>query len=90
MMYANNMGGGGWVVSIVGTLFIVALVIVAVVWFVSSRHSSPLASTGSASEILDRRLASGEISSEHYHELRQTLSATTASGAPANPAGAPR
>jgi uncharacterized membrane protein len=90
MMYANNMGGGGWVVSIVGTLIIVALLVAAIVWFASSRRSGPQALTGSAREILDRRLASGEISSEHYDELRQTLSATAANGTPANPAGTPR
>jgi hypothetical protein len=36
MMYANNMGSGGWAVSIIGTMIIVAL-IVAVIWIASDR-----------------------------------------------------
>jgi hypothetical protein len=37
MMYANNMGSGGWVISIIGTLIIVALIVAAVLWLASGR-----------------------------------------------------
>jgi hypothetical protein len=37
MMYANNMGGGGWVISIVGTLIIVALIVAVALWLASGR-----------------------------------------------------
>jgi hypothetical protein len=37
MMYTNGMGGGGWVISIIGMLIIVALVVAAVLWLVSRR-----------------------------------------------------
>jgi heme/copper-type cytochrome/quinol oxidase subunit 4 len=37
MMYANNMGSGGWVISIIGTLIIVVLVVAGVFWLASGR-----------------------------------------------------
>jgi hypothetical protein len=37
MMYANNMGGGGWVIWIIGTLIVVALIVAAVFWLASGR-----------------------------------------------------
>jgi hypothetical protein len=37
MMYANNMGGGGWAVSIIATVIIVGLIVAAVVWIASDR-----------------------------------------------------
>ena len=37
MMYANNMGSGGWVISIIGTLIVVALIAAAVIWIASDR-----------------------------------------------------
>jgi heme/copper-type cytochrome/quinol oxidase subunit 4 len=40
MMYGNNMGSGGWAVSIVATVIIVALIVAAVLWLASSRNSS--------------------------------------------------
>jgi len=40
MMYGNHMGGGGWAVSIIGTVIIVALILAAVLWLASSRNSS--------------------------------------------------
>jgi uncharacterized membrane protein len=93
MMYDNNVGGGGWVVAIIGMLIIVGLIVASVIWFVSARRSGPqvsVASAASADEILDQRLASGEITSEQYDGLRQTLAATTSSASrPTSAAGTP-
>jgi uncharacterized membrane protein len=90
MMYANHMDTGGWVVSIIGTLIIVVLIVTAVVWLASHRSVGPDALAGSAGEILDRRLARGEVTSEQYDELRHTLATTASSGTrPASPANSP-
>jgi uncharacterized membrane protein len=64
MYWGNHMGAGSWIFSIICALIIVALLVAAIVWLVSSRGSTLQASSGSANEILDRRLASGEIPSE--------------------------
>jgi hypothetical protein len=37
MMYGNHMGGGGWAVSIIGTVIVVALIVAAVIWIASDR-----------------------------------------------------
>jgi len=79
MMYGNHMGAGGWIFSIVGTLIVTALVIATILWLASSRRESSQASSESAGAILDRRLASGEITSSQYDELRQALTASTSS-----------
>jgi uncharacterized membrane protein len=78
------MSTGGWIFSILGTFVIVALIIAAVVWLASDRGDGPKASAESSREILDGRLASGEITPEHYRELRETLG-TSLSGEPRPP-----
>jgi putative membrane protein len=72
------MSTAGWILSILWTLIIVALVVAGIVWLVSalgSRGADARApSSGpSAREILDRRLASGELTLEQYHQLRDTI-----------------
>jgi uncharacterized membrane protein len=89
MMYGNHMGGGGWAVSIVASVIIVGLIAAATLWLVSSRRASPQASAGAAGEILDRRLASGEITSEQYEELRGTLGSAPRDQHPPSPVGGP-
>jgi hypothetical protein len=59
MMYDNNVGGGSWVVAIIGMLIIVGLIVASVIWFVSGPRAGPQASVAPADEILNRRLASG-------------------------------
>jgi uncharacterized membrane protein len=87
MMYGNHMGGGGWAASIIVTVILVGLVVAAIVWLVSRRSGSPSASAGGACEILDRRLASGEITSEQYKELRETLGSSPRDQQPPSPVG---
>ena len=81
MMYGNHMNGGGWVLSILVTLVIVALIVTSLVWFARNRahNARPRdmgAKSGSARELLDRRFASGEITPEEYQRVRETLSGT--------------
>jgi uncharacterized membrane protein len=62
---------GGWILSIFGTLIILALIVGAIVWMFSklgNRSGSRAALAVSTGEILDRRLANGEITPEQYDQ----------------------
>ena len=95
MYWGNHMSAGGWILSVLWTLIIVVLIVAGIVWLVSarsSRGSGPQAQEASAREILDRRLASGELTIEQYRHLRETLddnaSSTPADSQPLRPASA--
>jgi putative membrane protein len=64
--------GGGWM-WLWGTLMVLSWVIIitAAVWWVlrANRHGG----TGRARDILDERLASGELTPEEYRERREAL-----------------
>ena len=80
MMYWNgHMSAAGWILSVVWTLIILALVVAGIVWLVSAlgnrenRAAASQTSDASAREILDRRLASGELTVEQHEQLRETI-----------------
>lgn len=77
MMYGyNHMTAGGWIVMILAAVIVVALVVATIAWTTRGRRSrrdSAAAGASAALEILDRRLASGEIKTDQYVELRRTL-----------------
>jgi uncharacterized membrane protein len=77
MMYWNgHMTGADWVFSIFGSLLLLTLVIGVIFLVVSAlgnRSTNSPASDASARGILDRRLATGELTVEQYHELRDAL-----------------
>jgi uncharacterized membrane protein len=81
MMYWNgHMTTAGWVVAILWTVIILALIAGAIAWLVSALRSDGAGAPGatseaSAREILDRRLAKGEISLDQYKELREAIGA---------------
>jgi uncharacterized membrane protein len=83
MMYGSNMGAGGWAFSIFATLIIIGLILATAIWFALSRRPDRRAGDGptlaSAREILDRRLASDEITADQYDQLREKLDARPAS-----------
>jgi len=84
MDWNGHMTGGGWVASILAMIIMLALVVGAIVWITrlfSERPSTSGAQSTSALEILDARLASGEIKTEQYEQLRQTLDARPDRGA---------
>jgi uncharacterized membrane protein len=92
-------GGGGWVLPAIMMLLFVVLAAAAVYLLLrnqsSTRPSLPAAgSPGSAREMLDRRLVSGEIGEEEYRRLRAALADATAPPAPSTSApispGAPQ
>ncbi|MHB8491112.1 MAG: SHOCT domain-containing protein [Solirubrobacteraceae bacterium] len=90
------MSTGDWVFSILGTLIVIALIVGVIVWFVSElgAHSGGRAREQgvSAREILDRRLASGELTIEQYEQLSDSLGEGVSPGPdprqPRRPAGA--
>ncbi len=79
MMYWNgHMSTGGWIISILWTLIIFALIAGAIAWLVAelsgrNANGANTTSEGSAREILDRRLAKGELTVEQHHELRDAI-----------------
>ena len=80
-----GMGDGGWVLMTVFWIVLVAVVVWAIVRLVPSRpddvREPPRAAVEAPEkprEILDRRLASGEIDVETYEELRSKLSSPPA------------
>jgi uncharacterized membrane protein len=77
MFYQHNMGAGGWVFMAVANVVIWGLVLVFVVWLVQDLRTRAqrqhIASGASSGEILDRRLASGEISIGEYQRLRACI-----------------
>ncbi len=89
MFYQHDMGAGGWVFMVLGNIVIWGLVIAFILWLVQDlrtrRHRDHIASGASAFEILDRRLASGEITTEEHERLRVRLAQR-----PSAQTGAPR
>ncbi|MGN6257158.1 MAG: SHOCT domain-containing protein [Solirubrobacterales bacterium] len=72
--HMGELGAGWWIAMVLMMIVFWALVIVGAVWLVRSlagghhtiRHRDP-------AEVLDHRLASGEISVEEYRERRDLL-----------------
>jgi uncharacterized membrane protein len=77
MFYQHNMGAGGWIFMALGNIVIWGLIIAFIVWLARDLRTRPhrhhISSGASASEILDRRLASGEINPAQYQQLHTTL-----------------
>lgn len=78
--YNGHMGGGWWVVMVIGMVVFWGAVIIGIAWLV--RGGSPNGWRGERSEtpieILERRFAEGAMTADEYHERRQVL--TSASG----------
>jgi putative membrane protein len=82
--FHNGMGAGGWVLMVLLWVVIVALI----VWVVArllptrsgGRRDVPVATAEGPREILDRRLAGGEIDVQTYEELRAKLDPRSAAG----------
>jgi putative membrane protein len=91
MYWGNHMGTGGWIFSILATVVFVALIVALIVWMVSPNSRSDGSSevtVESPRDILDRRLASGEITVEQYSRLREALGDASETR-PQDPAGMP-
>lgn len=76
----GHMGGGWWIVMMIGMLVFWGAVIVGIAWLARSgspdswrrdrRSETPI-------EILERRFAEGSISADEYHERREVLTGGT-------------
>ena len=79
----DGMGAGGWVLMIVFGTALLALIAWAIARFTPHRSAdvpAPLRPADEPVEILDRRLARGEIDVETYEQLRSKLSSRPAAG----------
>jgi putative membrane protein len=79
----EGMGAGGWVLMIVFGTALLAMIAWAIARIAPSRSDDvrePRSSADEPVEILDRRLARGEIDVETYEQLRSKLSSRTAAG----------
>jgi putative membrane protein len=88
MFYMHNLGWGGWLVMSVGMVALWVLIIFGVVALARrglgarDQESRAEAPSESAVDIMDRRLASGELSVEEYEERRAVLQGKERIGAP--------
>jgi uncharacterized membrane protein len=77
MFWHDHMDTGGWAFMAVGNLVIWGLVLAFIFWLVqdwrSRQQHREMTHGPSAMQILDRRLASGEISTEEHERVRKAL-----------------
>ena len=79
MMDGYGPGGAGWIVMSLIWIVLLAAIVIALVRIFPGRDDRPAAAPPQAApperplEILDRRLASGEIDLEAYDRLRERL-----------------
>lgn len=80
-MYADHMNTGWWILAGLGGLIVWGLILWTLYDLVSrllSRGSAPTARS-TAGEVLERRLASGEIDQREYEQIRAALNRPTVS-----------
>lgn len=77
MFWHEHMNTGGWIFMVLGNIVIWGLIFALIFWLAQDwrtrggrRETSSAPSPG---DILDRRLASGEIDTDEYHRLRSAL-----------------
>jgi uncharacterized membrane protein len=76
MSWGTHMTTVAWILSIFGMLIILALIVGTLAWLLSDLRGGGSPAPGAAArEILDQRLASGEIAREEYDQLREKLAA---------------
>jgi putative membrane protein len=71
------MGAGGWVFMALIAVVLLGLLAAFIIWLMQDQrrrpHRDQYTVSGSASEILNRRLATGEISVQEYERLKASL-----------------
>jgi uncharacterized membrane protein len=91
MDWNGHMTAAGWVLMILWTLIIVGLIAGVIYWLIAARNPAPevgekRSREPNAKEILDRRLAGGELTVEQYEQLHDTLEARSSSAGEARAA----
>ena len=71
--YMHDAGTGSWLLMIGGMLVFWGLIAWVLVTLVRGRDSTQNAGPASALDVLDRRLASGEITVQDYEARRQAI-----------------
>lgn len=72
-MHMDGWGAGSWILMVVGMVLFWGLLILGLVWLVRSFGEGGSRRTLDAREVLERRLAEGDISVEEYRERREAL-----------------
>lgn len=76
--HMDGWGAGAWVLMALGMIGFWALVILGIVWLVRTLGGEPARSRAiSATEVLERRLAEGDISVDEYRQRRDALGGTS-------------
>ena len=79
MNFSGGMGAAGWVLmSVIWVVLIAAIVWAIAALFGRNDRSNSVTTAARPQEILDRRLASGEINHDTYDTLRAKLQAAHA------------
>jgi putative membrane protein len=73
-MQTDGWGGAAWILVALSMVLFWGLVILGVVWLVRTIGEGGSRRPLDAREVLERRLAEGDISVEEYRERRQALS----------------
>lgn len=76
MDFNGHLSTGGWIFSVLGMLILLVLVVGLLVVLASGfrkRRSEEPPDSESPQQILDRRLASGELTPDQYQRLRETI-----------------
>ena len=77
--YQDHMGAGGWLFMALIGVVLLGLLAAFIVWLMQDQRRRPQRDhhlhAGTASEILDRRLALGEIGIPEYERLKASLAA---------------
>jgi uncharacterized membrane protein len=93
--YGEHMTTAGWIFMGLGMLILVVLIVALIVWIMSQRGKPDGGQPPprmSAREVLDHRLASGEVTPDQYDLLREKLDAgapPAADSPTAPPSGVP-
>ncbi|MBK9741341.1 MAG: SHOCT domain-containing protein [Actinobacteria bacterium] len=72
----GDVGTGGWILMVIAMLLFWGALVTLVVWLVRGGASGASAAENPQG-ILDRRLASGEITPDEYEERRRIISGTS-------------
>jgi putative membrane protein len=73
-MHMDGWGAGAWILMALGMALFWGLIILGLVWLVRSFGEGGSKNRLDAREVLERRLAEGDISVEEYRERREALS----------------
>jgi putative membrane protein len=70
----GHMGGGWWIVMMLGMVLFWAAFIIGIAWLIrGSSHGWREGRRDTPLEILERRFAQGDISADEYHERRDVI-----------------